>query len=179
MNPIEPLATAARQGDGDALRLLIETLWPYLFRVAFGITHNRQIAEDSTQEACASILRSIASLKRPSSVKTWATHIVVREARHATKRERSLLLIESSREESAISEKIDIARALSRLSVMERELVVLRYFADLDSKEIAQALGVPRGTIRFRLFLARRHLRALLDPAQGPPASPVSSGATS
>ncbi len=141
----------------------MESAWPTLFRIALGITRNRATAEDATQEACALILQSIRSLRRPSSFNTWAARILIREARRAMRQEPlqpEPAALDDPQEKQADS--IDIARALSRLPVGEREVIVLRYFADFNSKEIAAALGVPRGTIRFRLFLARRRLRSLL-----------------
>jgi RNA polymerase sigma-70 factor (ECF subfamily) len=58
---------------------------------------------------------------------------------------------------------IDVWRALSALSHKLREVVVLRYFEDLSSPEIAAVVGIPEGTVRFRLMVARRRLRPLLD----------------
>jgi len=60
------------------------------------------------------------------------------------------------------SATIDVWRALSALSHKLREVVVLRYFEDLSSPEIASVLGVPEGTVRFRLMIARQRLRPLL-----------------
>jgi RNA polymerase sigma-70 factor (ECF subfamily) len=54
-------------------------------------------------------------------------------------------------------------RALSALSHKLREVVVLRYFEDLSSPEIGSVLGIPEGTVRFRLMIARQRLRPLLD----------------
>lgn len=57
---------------------------------------------------------------------------------------------------------VDVWQALS-LPKKLRDVVVLRYFEDLSSREIASVLGVPDGTVRFRLMIAKRRLRPLLD----------------
>jgi len=56
-----------------------------------------------------------------------------------------------------------VQQALALLSPHLREVTVLHYFEDLPSREIAAILGVPDGTVRFRLLMARRQLRRILD----------------
>jgi RNA polymerase sigma-70 factor (ECF subfamily) len=55
-----------------------------------------------------------------------------------------------------------IRNAVGRLSPLLRETVVLRYYSDLSIAETANALGVPEGTVKFRLSEARRKIRAIL-----------------
>ena len=163
MDLSESLVLAAKEGNVEALHHLAESVWPQLFRIAYGITRSRATAEDATQEACAVILGSIGSLRRANAFRTWAIRIVVREARRAMRHE--LAQIENPIPDvrsNFVPELIDIAQALSQLPAKQREVVVLRYFADLNSKEIGEALEMPRGTVRFHLFLARRSLASLL-----------------
>ena len=53
-------------------------------------------------------------------------------------------------------------QAIGRLSEEYREVVVLRYFAELSYEEISQAIGVPEKTVKSRLFSARQRLAGLL-----------------
>ncbi|MBC5798576.1 MAG: sigma-70 family RNA polymerase sigma factor [Candidatus Eremiobacteraeota bacterium] len=62
---------------------------------------------------------------------------------------------------------MDVWRALSALPQKLRDVVVLRYFEDLSSREIASVLRIPEGTVRFRLMIAKRHLRPLLSDTPG------------
>jgi RNA polymerase sigma-70 factor (ECF subfamily) len=55
-----------------------------------------------------------------------------------------------------------VEQALGRLSDEYREVVVLRYFAELSYEEISQAVGVPEKTVKSRLFSARQRLAGLL-----------------
>ncbi len=59
-----------------------------------------------------------------------------------------------------------LARALAELSPALREVVVLRYAAGLDYREIAEALAVPQGSVGSRLHRALQQLGSLLE-AQG------------
>jgi RNA polymerase sigma-70 factor (ECF subfamily) len=50
---------------------------------------------------------------------------------------------------------------LAQLSLAHREIIELRYFGDCSYQEIAEALGIPEGTVMSRLHLARRALAAI------------------
>ena len=54
--------------------------------------------------------------------------------------------------------RIDLAQALSQLGDMDREMVMLRYLGDLNSREIGEAMGIPEGTVRRRLAESRETL---------------------
>ena len=157
------LVEAARTGGRDEIEPLLRTVWPDAYRLARSILGEDQPAEDAAQEACIIVYRTIASLRSSAAFRTWFYRIVVREAA-ALKRRRSRA--EPAPEASVIANDqtapIDVWRALSTLSHKLREVVVLRYFEDLSSPEIASVLGIPEGTVRFRLMIARQRLRPLL-----------------
>jgi len=69
---------------------------------------------------------------------------------------------------------LDVWNALDMLPQNLREVVVLYYYADLSSREIASVLDIPDGTVRFRLMVARRRLRDPLD--EDSVASSITSG---
>ncbi len=157
------LVDAARTGGRDEIELLLRTVWPDAYRLARVILGEDQPAQDAAQEACIVVYRTIASLRSCTAFRTWFYRIVVREAAEI-KRRRSRT--EAAAETPAISRDetaaIDVWRALSGLTHKLREVVVLRYFEDLSSPEIASVLGVPDGTVRFRLMIARQRLRPVL-----------------
>jgi RNA polymerase sigma-70 factor (ECF subfamily) len=62
-----------------------------------------------------------------------------------------------------IEESLDVGAALGRLPHDMRVLVLLRYYANLTSREIGSVMGIPSATVRFRLAIARRQLKKLLD----------------
>lgn len=65
-----------------------------------------------------------------------------------------------------------LQRSLATLQAAEREVVALRYGADLRLQEIAQVTGLPVTTVQGRLYAAMRKLRELLEPDHAPPAEP-------
>ena len=74
---------------------------------------------------------------------------------------------------ATVADRDQLERAFRRLSVDHRAVVVLHHHLDLSLDEVAEALGVPVGTIRSRLFYAMRALRAALDADARPVAREV------
>lgn len=143
---------------------LIEAVWPDAYRLAYAVLGERGAAEDAAQEACIIVYRSISSLRSREAFKVWLYRIVVREATEIKRRRSRTLAVE--REPSYSwdrSDALDLWRALDALPPALRTVIVLHYFEDLTSAEIASVLRIPSATVRFRLVLARRRLRPLLE----------------
>src|ERR1700681_108294 len=157
------LVEAARTGGRGEIELLLSTVWPDAYRLARAVLAEDQPAEDAAQEACIVVYRTIASLRSSGAFRTWFYRIVVREAAEL-KRRRSRTEPAPEPSSSAYDQTapIDVWRALSALSHKLRAVVVLRYFEDLSSPEIASVLGIPEGTVRFRLMIAKQRLRPQL-----------------
>jgi RNA polymerase sigma-70 factor (ECF subfamily) len=157
------LVEAARSGGRPEIERLLQAIWPDAYRLAFAVLGDRPSAEDAAQEACVTVYRAIASLRNPAAFRTWFYRLVVREA-SALKRQgsRTEYCSESAVQDSDHTASIDIWRALSTLPQHLRDVVVLRYFEDLPSREIASILRIHDGAVRFRLMVARRRLRPLL-----------------
>jgi RNA polymerase sigma-70 factor (ECF subfamily) len=157
------LVDAARTGGRDEIEMLLRTVWPDAYRLARGILGEDQRAEDAAQEASIIVYRTIASLRTSAAFRTWFYRIVVREAAEIKRRrQRAEPAPDASASAHDQTAPIDVWRALSGLGHKLREVVVLRYFEDLSSPEIASVLGIPEGTVRFRLMIARQRLRPVL-----------------
>lgn len=162
---------AARTGDPQELSRLIEAVWPDAYRLAFAILGDRASAQDAAQESCIIVCRTLGSLRGSGAFRLWFSRIVVREAARLKRRRQQVALAvapEPDARDHAAS--IDIWHALAALPQKLREVVVLRYFEDFSSREIAAVLRVPDGTVRFRLAIARRRLRPLLGDGVEPAA---------
>ena len=73
-------------------------------------------------------------------------------------------------------EQRQLYQALYTLDEKRRTVIVLYYFDDLPVKEIARTLGVTEGTVKSRLFSARRHLRQALTAKEGKPKEAATNG---
>ncbi len=158
------LIEGARAGGAD-LDQLLTSVWPDAYRVAFGILRDRGLAEDAAQDACASMVRSLARLQSADVFRTWMYRIVVNCAITLGRRRRLTEAhdtIDASALASDPTDRLDLYRALAALPLRQRAAVLLHYYAGLNSSEIAEACGFPPGTVRFQLMLARRALRKAL-----------------
>ncbi|HEV3216401.1 MAG TPA: RNA polymerase sigma factor [Vicinamibacterales bacterium] len=144
------------------------------FRVAFGVLRHRQDAEDVAQEALAKAYRNFRQLRDRNRFRSWLVRMTWRLAIDRQRSDRRRALREFthgdvpstqttadtlvSRERTA-----EIWRAIDGLSDKLRVVVVLAGIEGHDIREIAKLLGLPEGTVKSRLFLARRRLREQLQ----------------
>lgn len=159
----EQLIDEARSGSVEALERLLESVWPDAYRIAYSIVRDRAAAEDAAQVACAAVYRSIATLRSAGAFRVWVYRIVAREALSQAKRSAPQTIEAPVQNMPDHESRLDVAQALDSLAPDLRAAVVLRYYAELTSKEIAGILGVAAATVRFRLMLARRRLKPLLS----------------
>ena len=158
---------AAQAGDAAALERLLATVWPHAYRIALSILRQPAAAEDAAQEACARVVLAIAQLRSRAAFGIWFYRLVVREALAIERRTRSHVRLDPGIVASASPltdalVRLDVLRALGELPPQQRAVIALHYYADLNSREIAAIVGIPRGTVRYHLSLARRQLESLL-----------------
>lgn len=158
------LVVAARNGDPGSLERLLEASWPHAFRIARSVVLDDDAAQDAAQEACAIVYRTIATLRAPGAFRAWFYRIVVREASAILRRNRMREPLETTTDDGGelLAGRLDVQSALAKLHSKQRAALTLRYYADLNSKEIGVALGMPSATVRFHLARALRRMRELL-----------------
>jgi len=154
----------AMNGDADAVERLIATIWPHCYRLAATVIGDRNLAQDAAQESCVAVYRKIRSVRDAGAFDAWLYRVVMRES--ARVRRRSAKPDKASIGEPTDMDStstVDVWRALHDLSPELRDVVVLFYFDDLKSADIAAILGIAHTTVRTRLARARTRLRGLLD----------------
>jgi RNA polymerase sigma-70 factor (ECF subfamily) len=152
----------AQRGSASDLEALFRTHWPRAYRAAYLVTHDAPAAEDIAQESFLAAIRALDSFDRRRPFGPWLHRIVVNRAIDWTRarRLRSEVELSESLPAPATGDTLgaDVLSALARLSPEHRAVVVMRYLLELTPGEIADALGLPRGTVNSRL---RRGLDAL------------------
>jgi RNA polymerase sigma factor (sigma-70 family) len=146
-----------------AIAAMFEDQFPGLFRaayrVAFRLTNSRDDAADCAQEACARAYTDWNKLSRKGEVTPWVVRVsgnLAIDGWRRSRRTRRALVV--SDRVSLEAERIDLALALDRLPRRQREVVVLRYIADLSEAMVAESLGCSVGTVKTH---ASRGLAAL------------------
>jgi RNA polymerase sigma-70 factor (ECF subfamily) len=178
----EQLAKKAAWGDHTAFRALTDRHAAYLLRVAISLVGSEADAEDVVQHTLVGAYKGLAGFRGGSSVKTWLTGIAVRQAarlRRTRSRDRTISISSSPDDNgdsvgggapgavtasatAAVDSRIDAEAVLARLSPEHRQVIVLRELEGLSYEEIAETLGVPRGTVESRLHRARAELKEAL-----------------
>jgi len=146
--------------------LLIEPLLGHAAGYARAILRDRQNAQDAVQDAALRGLERFRTFDASRPFKGWWFAIVrnccidILRRIAATKTESLEDLQLPQAPESDTADWENLGAAMESLSDQHREILRLRYFADFSYHELAEALGIPNGTVMSRLHLARKALQA-------------------
>jgi RNA polymerase sigma-70 factor (ECF subfamily) len=161
------LVQAARLGDGPAFAELLRPQYQAAYRVAYGLLHDADEAEDAVQEAAFKAWRRLGNLRQGASLRPWFLAIVANQCRHVSQSKWwSVLKTDPPEGETRsvdIAAAVDLRRALRRLSHDERLIVVLRYYLDMPFEEIATTLGISPKAARTRVERAVHRLRPIVQ----------------
>jgi RNA polymerase sigma-70 factor (ECF subfamily) len=177
------LIAAARSGDDRAFAVLVDRYESAVAATVIGMLGRGDDADDVGQETFIRFHRALGNFRGESSLKTYLVHIAMNLSLNALKRRRRSLLRFVSREDSndeisSLPEprvgpagEIDaselqtlVRAAVARLGEKHRAVVVLRLFNDCSTRETAELLGVPEGTVLSRLSRAMKELEVQLKP---------------
>lgn len=166
------------RGDVDAFGVLVNRYQRPLYNAALRITGNRDDALEATQTAFLSVFDKLDTFDPAHRFFSWIFRVVVNEALDIARSRRRFVEDETATmaqlaagnpetDYSSSQESARVRRALRRLAVDHRVVVVLRHFHDLSYTEMAEIIGIPEKTVKSRLFSARRELRELLSSDDG------------
>lgn len=157
------LVVRGQLGDRGALAELVEhwhlPVWRYVRRML----GEPGRADDVSQEAWAAALRALPALRDAERFAPWLFTIARRSVMNHL-RERYGLQDTAGDEQvddgtAGVLDRVELGDGLADVPPREREVLVLHYLLDLSLDECAQVLDVPPGTVKSRLFRARRLLR--------------------
>jgi RNA polymerase sigma-70 factor (ECF subfamily) len=173
------LLRRAQAGDEAAFGVIMRTHHERAFRLAYAIVHHEADARDVCQEVWLTVWKQLATFRGDSRFTTWLHPIITRRALdHLRKRRRwfdrflpfdtgdsSIASVpeptttEDARQQAEGNERVQRVRAaLASLPPKHRAVLALREVEGLSYEEIAQATGLPAGTVMSRLYHARRLL---------------------
>jgi RNA polymerase sigma-70 factor, ECF subfamily len=178
----EDVMQLVRRGDARAFEVIYERHSSAAFSLAYRMMGTRSGAEDVTQDAFLSMWRSGAHYDRArGSVRTWVLGIVHHRAidalRRATVHDRRRAGDEGIEERFEARERTDVEAArreeagtvraaLSSLPADQCQVIELAYFGGFTHTEIADMLDAPVGTIKGRMRLGLKKMRAQLGEGQ-------------
>jgi RNA polymerase sigma-70 factor (ECF subfamily) len=174
------LIALTRAGDDRAFGALVDRYEGAVAATVVGMLGPGDDADDVGQETFIRFHRSLHRFRGESSLKTYLVHIAMNLSINALRSRRRSLLRFVSRDEHEIDlpeprigpeGEVDagelqslVRAAVMRLGEKHRAVVVLRLFHDYSTRETAQALGIPEGTVLSRLSRAMKELETNLAP---------------
>jgi RNA polymerase sigma-70 factor (ECF subfamily) len=162
-----------RRGDRGAFEALYRAYHPRLTRFLLRLVRRPQLVEEALNDTLMVVWQRPDSFHGGSKLSTWIFAIAYRKAMKALGR------FDDPREDPDGFERADegpgpednsagvlrrdlLARAMDELSPAHRAVVDLTYYHELDYNEIARILDCPVGTVKTRMFHARRQLRRIV-----------------
>ena len=159
--------------------------YSFLLRSAWALTGSRAVAEDVVQDCYTSAWKHRSQLRQPDLARAWLFQIMRRSAlRHLTPGLQPLDdedMPDQPAPDAGLDDRLDVVKALGRIAPINREVLVLYYFDDMPTAQIAEALEIAPGTVLSRLARARDALKAAMaararaQRASGPVTAPATT----
>lgn len=167
---------AARRGDKESFGQVYEMVASDLYKVALYTLGNAHDAEDVVSETFIEAYRGITKLREPSSFRAWIMKILSTRCKHKIAdyikgknnfdiESFAITLSDDQDVSSDVSEQITVMQAMGRLTEQERMIVVLSVVDGYTTREIAQIMGSPQGTISSKLHRSLAKLRKMVELA--------------
>jgi RNA polymerase sigma-70 factor, ECF subfamily len=145
-----------------------------VYRLTFAILGNEADATDAAQETFVAAWRNVRRLRDPDRFDAWLQRVAINTARmtHRARRRRAVREIPASdvigtsgmpAMPTVDDDAIVLDRALERLPVEQRAILVLHHLEGRAVAEIADILEVPVGTVKSRLHTARQAVHVAID----------------
>jgi RNA polymerase sigma-70 factor (ECF subfamily) len=166
------LVVRAARGDALAFERLLATRADHAFRIARAMLGNESDARDATQETFVSAWRELPRLRDPGRFDAWLRRILVNACRaqmRVRKHVREIrldVIVDPVAPGPSMSEQLgdtdSLDRAFDRLDGNKRAILVLHHLEHASVAEMAASLGIPTGTVKWRLHDAREALQRAL-----------------
>ncbi|MDR0550663.1 MAG: RNA polymerase sigma factor [Spirochaetaceae bacterium] len=161
-------------------RSLYDTVFPILYRVAYGVARSAEAAEDLCQDAFFKLYEKDMVFPSQDDAKFWLIRVVKNAAlNYAKRKERERLVYQKAfredtrktptGEDDLVRKETagEVNEALAALPEKMRIILIMTENTDLSYKEIGRILGISEGNVKIRVFRAREKLHTLLEAKMG------------
>ncbi len=174
------------QGDKEKFRKLVEQYQQMVFRTCMGFLHNKDDADDLTQDVFIQAYQSLHRFKGDSAFSTWLYRIAVNASLNKIRKSPLKLILQrfdnstgfknETEKYLSVSTEEDpenilirqehiewVRRALDTLPENQRTAIVLSKYDDLSQKEIAEIMNTTEGAVEALMQRAKKNLREKLS----------------
>lgn len=165
------------QGNQRDYERLIQKYHPNVFRTAMGLLHNKEDAEEITQDVFVKVYQSLTGFAGKAAFSTWLYRITVNAClTYLRKKKRQKIWVSLSalfhhpspdkQPEVLVTEKserIIIQQAIESLQQKQRIAFVLAKYEELTQKQVAQVMGISEGAVEQLLLRAKYNLKKILE----------------
>ena len=174
----EVLVGKIAKGDQPAMQVLYARHHVHVYRFILRLVRNEATAEDLVSEVFLDVWRQAGRFEGRSQVTTWLLAIARFKALSALRRrsedelsdEVAAAIEDPGDDPGDALQKSDrnavLRQCISTLSLEHREIIDLVYYHEKSVEEVAEIVGIPEGTVKTRMFYARKKLAEMLS-AQG------------
>lgn len=177
-NDDSQLVKECLRGDRSAFESLVDRYQKVIFNVVLRIVGDTEDAQDIAQSVFLKVYENLRSFNPRYKFFSWIYRIAVNESINNLHAKR--LTVDLDENVAADTKPVDesfhddqmvqrLERALMRVKIEHRAVLVLRHFQDLSYREIADVLKIPEKTVKSRLFSARQDLKEILSPKTAEP----------
>lgn len=175
------LVCQSKNKDNKAFQVLFELSYDEVYRTAYMITQSRTMSEDAVQEAFLKAFERLDTLKEPKKFVSWIKAITARRAIDMLRQQKRLTLLDDyadypindcispallpqpETEAERRELKAKLREVIRSLDAIHRQVIVLKYYLGFDTREIAQILDLPPGTVKSRLHRALKILNSKIS----------------
>ena len=172
----------SKNRDNKAFQILFELFYEDTYRTSYMITRDLALAEDATQDAFLKAFKKLDTLRESKKFGSWVKAIAARSALDILRKRKRLTMIEDITEypqddymfntplslpetEAEVKElRLQLKKAIYSLNTIHRQVIIMKYYLNLDTREMSEVLDLPIGTIKSRLHRALKKLEKSLKP---------------
>lgn len=157
-----------RAGDEAAVKAVYEKFRGPVFAIAISILRDRELAADATQQTFIKAWKAASTYDPDRSIKPWI-YAIARRTAIDIYRKRSRVVVKDDVDTVTLPrglvtawEVFEVRAAVDELPDDERQVIKMSHFDGLTHQEIADAIGIPLGTVKSRSYRAHQRLIELL-----------------
>ncbi len=165
-----------KSSDNESFRHVYSEVFPIVMRVAYHVTYNMDVSEDICQEAFIRFYEKNISFRSVDEAKYWLIRVTKNLSINVIKRKsREQAVVEKIKktpsvtvrngEEALINEetRLLVRDAVEKLPEKLKSVLVLKEYADLNYKQIAEILHISESNVKVRVHRARKIMESMLD----------------